>query len=93
MEKTGVRNSLLIYILAFTTSIIYAIFLFPLFSGTTLLELKKEKIKMDWIKKLIYTSIKFRTINLKKLTFKNISIENVSTDLKFIKKNGIYLIG
>ncbi len=41
-----------------------AIILFRLFSGTLLLELRNETIKMDWIKKPIYTSIKSQTINL-----------------------------
>jgi hypothetical protein len=40
------------------------IILFRLFSGTLLLELRNETIKMDWIKKPIYSWIKSQTINL-----------------------------
>lgn len=64
LAETGIRNRLLIYILALTTSILFAIFLYKLFSGTLLFEIQKETIRMDWIKKPIYTSIKPQTINL-----------------------------
>ncbi|MDO8316995.1 MAG: hypothetical protein Q7T12_05675 [Flavobacterium sp.] len=64
LTETGIRNLLLIYILALTASILFPIFLFKLFSGTLLLEIQKEKIRMDWIKKPIYTSIKPQIINL-----------------------------
>ena len=64
LAEIGIRNRLLIYILAFMASILFAIFLFKLFSGTLLLEIQKEKIRIDWIKKPIYTSIKSQTINL-----------------------------
>ena len=64
LAQTGIRNSLLIYILAFTITMLSAIILFRLFSGTLLLELRNETIKMDWIKKPIYSSIKSQTINL-----------------------------
>lgn len=68
LAETGIRNSLLIYILAFTITMVSAIILFRLFSGTLLLELQKEKIRMDWIKKPIYSSIKPQTINLKDIS-------------------------
>lgn len=64
LAETGIRNRLLIYILALTTSILFAIFLYKLFSGTLLFEIQKETIRIDWIKKPIYTSIKPQTINL-----------------------------
>ncbi|SDH40098.1 hypothetical protein SAMN04488062_10734 [Flavobacterium omnivorum] len=64
LAHNGIRNNLLIYILAFTISMLSAIILFRLFSGTLLLELRNETIKMDWIKKPIYSSIKSQTINL-----------------------------
>ena len=64
LAETGIRNSLLIYILAFTLTMVSAIILFRLFSGTLLIELRNETIKMDWIKKTIYSSIKSQTINL-----------------------------
>ena len=64
LAETGIRNLLLIYILALTASIHFPIFLFKLFSGTLLLEIQKEKIRRDWIKKPIYTSIKPQIINL-----------------------------
>lgn len=68
LAETGIRNRLLIYILALTTSILFAIFLYKLFSGTLLFEIQKETIRMDWIKKPIYTSIKPQTINLKDIS-------------------------
>nr|WP_315174086.1 hypothetical protein [uncultured Flavobacterium sp.] len=64
LAETGIRNRLLIYILALTTSILFAIFLYKLFSGTLLLEIQKDTIRMDWIKKPIYSSIKPQIINL-----------------------------
>jgi hypothetical protein len=64
LAETGIRNSLLIYILAFTLTMVSAIILFRLFSDTLLIELRNETIKMDWIKKPIYSSIKSQTINL-----------------------------
>jgi len=64
LAEIGIRNRLLIYILALTTSILFAIFLYKLFSGTLLFEIQKETIRIDWIKKPIYTSIKSQTINL-----------------------------
>ena len=64
LAQTGVQNSFLIYILDFTITMLSAIILFRLFSGTLLLELRNETIKMDWIKKPIYSSIKSQTINL-----------------------------
>ena len=64
LAEIGIRNRLLIYILALTTSILFAIFLYKLFSGTLLFEIQKETIRIDWIKKPIYTSIKPQTINL-----------------------------
>ena len=64
LAQTGIQNSLLIYILAFTITMVSTIILFRLFSGTLLLELRNETIKMDWIKKPIYSSIKSQTINL-----------------------------
>ncbi|RKS95380.1 hypothetical protein BC952_1051 [Flavobacterium limicola] len=68
LAQTGVQNSLMIYILAFTITMFYAIILFRLFSGTLLLELRNQTIKMDWIKKPIYSSIKSQTINLKDIS-------------------------
>ena len=64
LAETGIRNSLLIYILAFTITMVSAIILFRLFSGTLLIELRNETIKMDWIKKPVYSSIKPQKINL-----------------------------
>jgi len=64
LAQTGIQNSPLIYILAFTITMVSTIILFRLFSGTLLLELRNETIKMDWIKKPIYSSIKSQTINL-----------------------------
>lgn len=64
LAQAGVQNRLLIYILALTTSILFAIFLYKLFSGILLFEIQKETIRIDWIKKPIYTSIKSQTINL-----------------------------
>lgn len=64
LAEIGIRNRLLIYILALTTSILFAIFLYKLFSGILLFEIQKETIRIDWIKKPIYTSIKSQTINL-----------------------------
>ena len=69
LAETGIRNSLLIYILAFTLTMVSAIILFRLFSGTLLLELRNETIKMDWIKKPIYSSIKSQTINLNDINY------------------------
>jgi hypothetical protein len=69
LAETGIRNSLLIYILAFTLTMVSAIILFRLFSGTLLIELRNETIKMDWIKKPIYRSIKSQTINLNDINY------------------------
>ena len=80
LAETGIRNRLLIYILALTTSILFAIFLYKLFSGTLLFEIQKETIRIDWIKKPIYTSIKPQTINLNDISH----WKKVLTDLKFI---------
>ena len=68
LAETGIRNLLLIYILALTASILFPIFLFKLFSGTLLIEIQKEKIIIDWIKKPIYSSIKPQTIYLNDIT-------------------------
>jgi hypothetical protein len=68
LAEAGIRNRLLIYILAFTFTILSAIILFRLFSGTLLLEIQKDTIRMDWIKKSIYTSIKPQTINFKDIS-------------------------
>ena len=48
LAQTGVQNSQLIYILAFTITMLSAIVLFRLFSGTLLLELRNDTIK--WIR-------------------------------------------
>lgn len=64
LAETEIRNRLLIYILDCTITILSSIILFRLFSGTLLLEIQKEKISIDWIKKPIYSSIKPQTINL-----------------------------
>ena len=69
LAETGIRNSLLIYILAFTLTMVSAIILFRLFSGTPLVELRNETIKMDWIKKPIHSSIKSQTINLNDINY------------------------
>ena len=47
LAETAIRNSLLIYILAFTLTMVSAIILLRFFSGTLLLELRNETIKMD----------------------------------------------
>ena len=64
LAQTGIRNNLLIYILALTASVLFPIFLFKLFSETLLFEIQKVKIKTDCIKKPIYSSIKPQIVSL-----------------------------
>jgi hypothetical protein len=91
LAQTGVQNTLLIYILAFTITMLSVIILFRFFSGTLLLELRNETIKMDWIKKPIYSSIKSQTINLNDINhWKHQEGKGVDR-FKIYLKNNIYI--